>query len=222
LTFTVISVLVAFLLGFAVALIMNEVRRARPVFLALLLMPWVISPIITGYSWRWLFDDQFGLVNKLLVDLHLIDGNVAWLAKPRTAMAAIIVASVWRFVPYMMVTMLAGLQSVPRELYEAAEVDGAGAWSKFVNITISELRYIIGVVVLFSMIWSFNDFALPYIMTEGGPARATTGLPILVYRIAFEALRFGRGAALAMIIMLILLVFSVAYALRLLREQRTR
>src|SRR3712207_147039 len=123
---------------------MNEVGRARPVFLALLLIPWVISPVVTGYSWRWLFNDEFGLLNELLKDLGVIDGNVAWLAKPGTAMAAVIVASVWRFVPYMMVTMLAGLQSVPRELYEAAEVDGASAWSKFVNITVSELRYIIG------------------------------------------------------------------------------
>jgi ABC-type sugar transport system permease subunit len=221
-TFTVVSVVIAFVLGFAVALLMNEVGRTRPVFLALLLIPWVISPVVTGYSWRWLFNDEFGLLNELLKDLGVIDGNVAWLAKPGTAMAAVIVASVWRFVPYMMVTMLAGLQSVPRELYEAAEVDGASAWSKFVNITISELRYIIGVVLLFSMIWSFNDFALPYIMTQGGPAQATTVLPILVYRIAFEALRFGRGAALAMIIMLFLLVISVSYALRLLREQRAR
>jgi ABC-type sugar transport system permease subunit len=147
---------------------------------------------------------------------------VTWLAKPDTAFAAVIIASVWRFVPYMMVTLLAGLQSIPRELYEAAEVDGASAWSKFVNITVSEMRYIMGVVFLFSLIWSFNDFALPYIMTQGGPAKATTVLPILLYRIAFEALRFGRGAALAMIIMGILLVISIVYVYRLLREERAR
>src|SRR3712207_5879111 len=127
------------------------------------------------------------------MDLNLIDRNVAWLARPETAVPAVVVASVWRFVPYMMISMLAGLQSIPRELYEAAEVDGASGWSKFRDITVSELRYIIGVVLMFAMIWSFNDFTLPYVMTQGGGSEATRVLPILVYRTAFDALRLGRG-----------------------------
>src|SRR5581483_10149229 len=109
----------------------------------------------------------------------------------------------------MMVMMLAGLQAIPQELYEAAEVDGANAWNRFRSITIPQLTYIIGVVVLFAIIWTFNDFSLPYIMTQGGPAKATTVLPIQVYRIAFEALRLGRGAALAVVMLIILLFFSV-------------
>ena len=219
LTFTFASVVFAFVIGFALALIMNEVGRARPVFMALLLVPWIISPVVIGYSWRWLFNDQFGLINKVLLDLGLIERNVTWLAKPDLALGAVIVANVWRFVPYMMIMLLAGLQSIPTELYEAAEVDGATMWQKFVSITVSELRYIIGVVSLFSIIWSFNDFAIPFIMTEGGPSDATTVLPILVYRTAFDALRMGRGAALAVIILLILLIFSVVYVRRLLRPE---
>jgi multiple sugar transport system permease protein len=219
-TFTVLSVVFSFVIGFAIALVMNEVGRVRSLFLGLLLIPWVISPVITAYSWRWLFNDEFGLVNVVLKELGLIDRNITWLAKPGTAVFAVVVASVWRFVPYMMIMMLAGLQSIPRDLYEAAEVDGAGAWSKFIHITLSELRYIIGVVVMFALIWSFNDFTLPFIMTQGGPSDATNVLPIMVYRTAFDALRFGRGAALAMVILLILLVFSVTYALRLLREEK--
>jgi multiple sugar transport system permease protein len=218
--FTIPSVLVSFVLGFAVALLLNEIGKARPIFMALLLIPWVISPVITAYAWRFLFNDEFGLINRLLTDLHLIDRNVAWLARPETAVPAVVVASVWRFVPYMMIMMLAGLQSIPRELYEAAEVDGAGAWSKFRHVTVSELRYIIGVVLMFALIWSFNDFTLPYVMTQGGGSEATRVLPILVYRTAFEALRLGRGAAIAMAILLILLFFSVVYVQRLLREEK--
>jgi multiple sugar transport system permease protein len=220
--FTIPSVLVSFAFGFAIALILNEIGRARPIFMSLLLIPWVISPVITAYAWRFLFNDEFGLINKMLMDLGLIDRNVAWLARPNTAVPAVVVASIWRFVPYMMVMMLAGLQSIPRELYEAAEVDGAGAWSKFRNITLSEMRYIIGVVLMFALIWSFNDFSLPYVMTQGGGSEATRVLPILVYRTAFEALRLGRGAAMAMAVLLILLFFSVIYVQSLLHEEKVK
>ena len=217
--FTALSVPVAFLCGLGVALLMNELGRTRSFFLTLLLIPWIISPVVTGYAWRWIYNDQFGLLNKVLTDLHVIDQYVGWLAAPDSAMAALIVANVWRFIPYIMVMLLAGLQSVPPELYEAAEVDGAGVWARFVNVTVSELRYVMGVVMLFSLIWSFNDFALPYILTQGGPSKATTVLPILVYRVAFEALRLGRGAALAMIILVVLLFFALVYVRRLLSEE---
>lgn len=220
--FTIPSVVFSFIIGFAIALLLNEVGRARPLFMALLLIPWVISPVITAYAWRWLFNDEFGLINRVLMDLGIIDRNVAWLARPNTAVPAVVIASVWRFVPYMMIMMLAGLQSIPRELYEAAEVDGAGTWSKFRHITVSELRYIIGVVLMFALIWSFNDFTLPYVMTQGGGSEATRVLPILVYRTAFEALRLGRGAAIAMVILLILLCFSIIYVQRLMREEKVK
>ena len=219
-SFTIPSVVVSFLLGFAIALVLNEIGRARPVFMALLLIPWVISPVITAYAWRFLFSDEFGLINQVLLDLGIIERNVAWLARPETAVPAVVVASIWRFVPYMMISMLAGLQAIPRELYEAAEVDGAGAWSKFRHITVSELRYIIGVVLMFALIWAFNDFTLPYVMTQGGGSEATRVLPILVWRTAFEALRLGRGAAYAMVILLLLLFFSIVYVQRLLREEK--
>ena len=220
LVFTVSTVVISFALGFGIALAMNEIGRARPILLALMMIPWVISPVITAYAWRWLFNDEFGFLNKVLRDLGIVDHNVTWLAKPDTAVAAVIIASVWRFIPYMMIMMLAGLQSIPRELYEAAELDGAGMLAKFRDVTISELRYIIAVIVMFASIWTFNDFTLPYIMTQGGPSGATNVLPIEVYRTAFDALRFGRGAALAMVILLILLFASVIYVRRLLREEK--
>jgi multiple sugar transport system permease protein len=220
--FTIPSVAISFVLGLGIALLLNEIGRARSFLMALLLIPWVISPIITAYAWRFLFNDEFGLINEVLKDLHLIDRNVAWLARPETAVPAVVVASVWRFVPYMMVMMLAGLQSVPKELYEAAEVDGAGPWSKFVNITLSELRYIVGVVLMFALIWSFNDFSLPYVMTQGGGSDATRVLPIVVYQTAFEALRLGRGSAMAMAVLLILLFFNVLYVQRLLRAEKVK
>ena len=219
--FTVISLPVAFFLGLGLALVFNEIRKARPVFTACLLVPWAIAPVVTGYMWRWLFHDSFGLVNHFLLQLGIIDAHVAWLARPDTAMAAVIVANVWRFMPYITIMLLAGLQGVPVELYEAAHVDGANVIHRFRHITLPQLRHVISVVFLFATIWMVNDFALIFIITEGGPAKATQVMPITIYRIAFEHLRLGRGAAAAMILLAFLLAMSVLFIRALFAERKT-
>jgi multiple sugar transport system permease protein len=219
--FTLLSLPVALVLGLALALVFNEIRRCRPVFTAFLLVPWAIAPVVTGYMWRWLFHDGFGLINHFLLQLGLIDANVSWLARPDTAMAAVVVANIWRFMPYITIMLLAGLQGVSAELYEAAHVDGANVLQRFWYVTLPQLRHVIGVVFLFATIWMVNDFALIFIITEGGPANATQVVPIAIYRIAFEHLRLGRGAAAALILLLFLLSMSLIFIRVLFGERRT-
>ncbi|HJP28923.1 MAG TPA: sugar ABC transporter permease [Candidatus Latescibacteria bacterium] len=211
LRFTFLSLPLALVLGMGMALVFNEIRRARPVFTAFLLVPWAIAPVVTGYMWRWLFHDSFGLINHFLMTVGIIDTNVPWLAQPDTAMAATVVANVWRFMPYITIMLLAGLQGIPGDLYEAAHVDGANIVERFVHVTLPQLRHVMAVVFLFATIWMVNDFALIFIMTEGGPAKATLVVPITVYRFAFEHLRLGRGAAAAMILLVFLLSVSAIF-----------
>ncbi len=220
LRFTFLSLPIALVLGLALALVFNEIKKYRPVFTAFLLVPWAIAPVVTGYMWRWLFHDSFGLVNYFLLSLGLIDANVPWLAQPGPAMGAVVVANVWRFMPYITIMLLAGLQGISSELYEAAQMDGANVVQRFWNVTLPQLRHVIGVVFLFATIWMVNDFGLIFIMTEGGPAKATQVVPITVYRIAFENLQLGRGAAAAMMLLAFLLVVSVFFIRVLFRERR--
>ena len=135
-------------------------------------------------------------------------------------MAAVVVANVWRFMPYITIMLLAGLQGISTELYEAAHVDEAGVTGRFWYVTLPQLRHVIAVVFLFATIWMVNDFALIYIMTEGGPAQSTQVVPITVYRYAFEHLRLGRGAAAAMILLLFLLAVSMVFIRVLFAEKR--
>ena len=220
LKFTLISLPIAFILGLSLALVFNEIRRYRAVFTGFLLVPWAIAPVVTGYMWRWLFHDSFGLINHFLLKLGVIESNVYWLAQPHTAMAAVIVANVWRFMPYITIMLLAGLQGIPAELYESAHVDGANVVQRFWHVTLAQLRHVVGVVFLFATIWMVNDFALIFIMTEGGPAKATQVVPITIYRIAFEHLRLGRGAAAAMLLLLVLLSLSVLFIRVVLRDRQ--
>ncbi|HIL09049.1 MAG TPA: sugar ABC transporter permease [Candidatus Latescibacteria bacterium] len=220
--FTVYSLPVAFVLGLGMALIFNEIKKYRPVFTGFLLVPWAIAPVVTGYMWRWLFHDSFGLINYGLLSLGIIDTNIAWLAQPDTAVGAVVVANVWRFMPYITIMLLAGLQGVSTELYEAAHVDGANIFERFFHVTLPQLKHVIGVVFLFATIWMVNDFALIFIMTEGGPAKATQVVPITIYRIAFEHLRLGKGAAAALILLLFLLSMSMIFIRVLFREERKK
>ena len=204
LVFTAATVLFSFLIGLGVALILNEIGQRRGWMLTVMLIPWIVSPVIASYVWRFLFNDEFGLVNEMLIRLGLITERIAWLAKPSTTIMVIVVTAVWRLVPYMVLMLIAGLQSVPHELYEAAEMDGAGTLRRFYHITLSQLRYVIAVVVMFATIWTFNDFTIPYVMTVGGGTSATRTLPILAYQTGFQSLLFGRAAAMATIILLVL------------------
>jgi ABC-type sugar transport system permease subunit len=212
--FTVVAVAIKFVLGMSVALVLNQRIRARNFFRAFLLLPWVIPAFVVYLTWRWLYDPLQGLLNYALFDLGLITQPIAFLSTKETAMFSVIIAHAWRGFPFYAISFLAGMQTIPLELYEAAQVDGASRWQQFRYITLPSLYHIIGVVLLLSTIWTANAFEPVYLLTGGGPSDATTVYTMLVYALGMINLRLGEAAAvsvlfLPMLIGLVLIVTSL-------------
>jgi multiple sugar transport system permease protein len=210
-TFTLVSVAGHLGLGLAVALLLNQRIRGRAFFRNLALLPWMLPPAVVATGWAWLYHNPFGMLNPLLTGLHLIAAPRAWLASPDTAMGAVIVANLWRGFPFISLVLLAGLQAIPTVLYEAADVDGAGSWSRFRHVTLPGLKRVMLIALTLDVINTVKYFDLVWVMTAGGPANRTEVLSTLIYRVAFQFFRTGRAAALAMIMVAALAVFSAFY-----------
>jgi multiple sugar transport system permease protein len=195
--FTVCAVAIKFVLGMAVALVLNQQIRGRNFFRAFLLLPWVMPAFVVYLVWRWLFDPLSGFINHALLDLGLLHTPMAFLSDRSTAMASVIVAHAWRAFPFFAISFLAGMQTIPQELYDAAQVDGASHWQRFRHITLPGLYQIIGVVVLLSTIWTANAFEPVYLLTGGGPSDATMVYTMLVYVMGMVNLRLGEAAAVS-------------------------
>jgi multiple sugar transport system permease protein len=221
LVFTVGSVGLKVLTGVAMALVLNGVWRWRNVFRGLLLLPWITSTVIIALTWRWMFDSfpGRGFFNSVLLDVGLLSRPIPFMASPEGAMAAVIVANWWRGFPFFGISYLAGMQSIPRELYEAASVDGAGAWRRFWHVTLPGLKHIMVITVLLSTIWTINDFNIVYVMTRGGPGTATQLFATYSYEVAFNALRWGRGVTIAIFLVPVLVVGIALISRYLLRER---
>ena len=211
LTFTVGTTLIPFVIGFALALALNTRIRGANVLRGFFLVPWLIPGVVVSFLWMWIFNANYGVLNGLLESIGVIDGPEAWLARPGTAMAAVIIAKSWQSFPWMMVMLLAGLQTVPGELHEAAEIDGAGVVRRFFAITVPHLKGIIGLVVLLEFIWNFQHFDIIYVLTGGGPAGATQTFATAVYETAFKGYDLGRAGALGLLWMVLLMVLVVVY-----------
>jgi ABC-type sugar transport system permease subunit len=197
--FTFTSVALKFVLGMVMALALTASIRFRSALTGLLLIPWVAPTVVSALNFLWIYDYSLGVLNYLLVRvLGVLPQGVGWLSEPATAMASVIAVNVWRGFPFFGLSFLAGLKAIPGELYEAAAVDGAGAWQRFRHVTLPGLRTIALVVVLLSTIWTFNDFQIVYILTRGGPGGATQVLPVFTYEVAFGAQRLGEAAAVAL------------------------
>jgi multiple sugar transport system permease protein len=210
-TFTVASVAGHLAIGLGVALLLNQRIRGRAVFRNLALLPWMLPPAVVATGWAWLYHNPFGMLNPLLVGLGLLDAPKAWLASPDTALGAVIVANLWRGFPFISLVLLAGLQAIPSVLYEAADVDGAGAWARFRHVTLPGLRRVMLIALTLDVINTVKYFDLIWVMTAGGPANRTEVLSTLIYRLAFQFFRTGRAAALAMVMVAALAVFSIFY-----------
>lgn len=195
--FTTIAVAAKLLIGLAMALTLNAGIRAKNFFTGVLLVPWVTPTVVSALNWLWMYDALLGVFNYILVGAGLIDRPIAWLSSPATAMASVITANVWRGFPFFGITILAGLQTIPRELYEAAEVDGASWWSRFLHITLPGIKYVVLVATLLSIVWTFNDFQIVYVLTRGGPGGATHIIGTLTYEVAIDGLDLGRGTAIS-------------------------
>ncbi len=216
--FTVISVSIHMVLGLGLALLLSQPFRGAKVFRFLLLIPWMVSQVVTGVIWRWILNAQYGVVNAVLQKLGFIEHYLPWLADVKLAPIAVIVAYTWQCLPFVMIMLYAGLQTIPKEQYEAAKIDGANGFQILRSVTIPNLKYVIVVTTLMDFIWAFRLFDLPKVMTDGGPLRATEMLSILVYRVTFEYYQFGYAAAIAMLMLLISLVLSVVYIRTVLSE----
>ena len=171
--YAAVSVVLKTILGLVMALVLNEAIPARNFFRGWLLLPWIAPVMVTALTWRWMFDQTGGIVNYILMGLNIVDFPPAWLASKWLARLALIIANVWRGFPFFGVCLLAGLQSIPTELYEAAEMDGASIWQRIRRITLPLLEPVLLTVIILSTIWTFNDFTLVWVLTQGGPSNST-------------------------------------------------
>ena len=207
-----------FLLGLATALLLNESFWWRGLARALVVVPWALPSVIIGLMWTWMYDYNVGVINDLLLRTGIIAEPVAWLARPDTALAAVMAALVWQGFPFFAVTLLAGLQTVPAELYEAAEIDGAGRWRRFVSITLPSIADVIATALLLRTIWVANSLDVILVMTGGGPGYATHTLPLYAFQRAYSGMEFSYGAALALVLTLMLLAVVWLYVRRASRD----
>jgi multiple sugar transport system permease protein len=204
-------------LGVLAALLLNETFRGRGLLRGIVLFPYLIPTIVAVILWKWLLNDSYGLVNSLLVGVGAVRAPIGWLG-PDHIMTSLIVTSVWQFFPFVVVTYLARLQTIPPELYEAAEVDGAGAWRRFVHVTLPQTRQVLVVIVLLRSIWMFTKFDTVWLMAgDGAVSRYVRTLPVYAYSRTFTYLQAGMGAALA-VVMFLTLVAATAVYLRILRD----
>jgi multiple sugar transport system permease protein len=211
LVFTFAATVAPVVVGFALALALNAPLRGRAVLRGVFLFPWVIPGVVVSFVWLWIFNANYGLLNGILTGLHLIDEPVTWLGQPGTAMMAIVVAKTWASFPWIMVMLLAGLQTVPATLTEAASLDGAGAVRRFWHVTLPHMRGIFGIVVLLEIIWNLQYFDTIYVLTGGGPAGSTTTFAVAVYDTAFRAFDLGKASALGALWLVLILALTVVW-----------
>ena len=202
-------VLSCFLLGFTTALLVNKKFHGRKLARLLVALPWAIPEVIAGTVWIWLFDSTSGLINWLFITINLIDKPLNWFSNPTAAFSTICVVMVWKGYPFISIMILAGLQSVPQELYDASKVDGAKVIDQFKHVTIPSISPIIGVSLVLLVLWVFRDFAIITLLTEGGPIGSTRTLAILTYETAFSYYKMGYGSAIGIVTLLFCLVVSI-------------
>jgi multiple sugar transport system permease protein len=196
--YTGITTVFKLVLGMALALLMNMPFRGRNLVRAALLLPWIIPTALSTLAWLWIFDSTYGIISWMLKNAGLINRNVPFLGDPILAMGSVIVVNIWRGTPFFAISLLAGLQTIPQDLYEAAAIDGASAWQRFVRVTLPLIMPVLTVVTLFSIIWTFADFQLVYVLTRGGPTNSTHLLATLAYQIGMTAGELGNGAAISL------------------------
>ena len=217
--YAVASVAIKLVIGLVMAFVLNEAIPARTIFRAWMLIPWIAPVLVTALTWRWMFNQTGGVINYMIYALGLSQMPPAWLATNDTARFALIVANVWRGFPFFGITLLAGLQTIPQELYEAAEMDGATVWHRIRHVALPQLEPILLTIVILSTIWTFNDFTLVWVMTEGGPGYGTHLFVTYAYQMAFRNSQVGYASAISFVAAPLMLVFMFALVPRMWREE---
>ncbi|PZV07246.1 MAG: sugar ABC transporter permease [Leptolyngbya sp.] len=202
--FTVLSVLLEVILGICIALVLNRTFKGRSVVRAIALLPWALPTALIALGWTWIFNDQYGIANDILLRLNLVQSGINWLGEPFTATLALIVADVWKTTPFVSILLLAGLQSIPGDLYEAHSLEGASPWQSFWQITLPLLLPQIVIATLFRFAQAFGIFDLVQVMTGGGPGGSTEVVSLYIYANAMRYLDFGYASALIVVTFLLL------------------
>lgn len=195
--YTVVASVLKFALGLWLALLLNEHLPFKSFFRAIVLLPWVVPTVLSALAFWWIYDSQFSIISWSLINLGLIDQPINFLGDPTNARISVIAANVWRGIPFVAISLLAGLQTIPASLQEAASLDGASSWQRFRYVTLPMLTPIIAVVMTFSVLFTFTDFQLIYVLTKGGPVNATHLMATLSFQRAIPGGQLGEGAAIA-------------------------
>jgi multiple sugar transport system permease protein len=206
-------------LGLGLALVLNNHIRFSNGVRAAVMMPWIVPTALSALGWFLIFDPVFSPISWMLKSMGLIKQNVNFLGDPVLAVTSVVVANIWRGVPFFGVSILAGLQAVPQELHEAAAIDGANAWHRFRQVTVPAIMGVVMIASLFSIIWTFADFQLIYVLTKGGPANQTHIFGTYAYQIGLVATEIGMGAAIALYMFPVLSCFAALLLFYLRREQ---
>ncbi|ANY74891.1 MULTISPECIES: carbohydrate ABC transporter permease [Paenibacillus] len=199
LVFTLVAVILKAVFGMIMALVLNENIVARNFFRVMLFLPWTIPTIVSVFTWQWIYSDVGGVLNALLLKTGLIDSPVGWLATPDLAMFSVILVNVWRGIPFMGIAILAGLQTVSKEMYEAAMLDGAGAIKRFFYMTLPSVKEVTILSSVITTIWTLNDFEIIWLLTRGGPDNGTQVLSTLSYTVGFLNMSLGKAIAISVI-----------------------
>jgi len=198
-------------IGLALALLLNTQLKGRMIGRTLFLIPWAVPNVAAAIIWRWIFANPYGFLNHFLRIIGIVDRPIPWLSSPNLALWAVIIVAVWRNYPFAMIVILASLQSIPEEYYEVSQLDGAGVWQRFRHVTLPLIKPTLLIVTILQTIWTFNSFDIVYVMTQGGPQHYSEILSTFAYEAAFEAMRAGRGAAIASIMFGVLIVCAIIY-----------
>lgn len=209
LIYVFVSVGAQFILGMILALALRKRFRGRGIYQAIVFLPWSFSGFVIGLMYRWSFNGEYGVVNEILKDFGLIEKPIAWLGTPGYSLAVVIIAMIWMGIPFFAIMYLAALQSIPLDIYEAAELDGCSGIKKFINITIPYIKPTIITTLLLRTIWVFNSFDLVLVITNGGPANTSQTLPSYMYAKAFSNYDFGFASALGVVLMIVLGAYAL-------------
>jgi multiple sugar transport system permease protein len=205
------SIVFQVLLGTLTAILLNQTFRGRAVVRSVTLIPWVVPGIVAATTWAWMFHTEFGIINYMLTAPGIIPEPVGWLTNSNTVLPVMIAINVWKLFPFVAIMVLAGLQSIPNDLYEAARVDGASFWEEVRYVMLPGVRPVIVAVTLLLVIWGLNSITIIYAITRGGPANKTLITPIQIFRLAFESVRLNQAAALSVMFFTVVIVIVIIY-----------
>jgi multiple sugar transport system permease protein len=205
------SIFFQVLLGTATAILLNQAFAGRAAIRAITLIPWVVPGIVAATTWAWMFHTEFGIINYILTAPGILAEPVGWLTNAGTVLPVMIAINVWKLFPFVAIMVLAALQSIPQDLYEAARVDGAGFWGEVRHVMLPGVRQVVVAVTLLLVIWGLNSITIIYAITRGGPANRTLTTPIQIFRLAFESVRLNQAAALSVMFFAVTIVVVIVY-----------